>query len=526
MQTRSRTKFSEDLSNLTNAPSLDEDAKVDEVFESETGRKTTSRAVLAWTQSWWRRFHSWLERVPVEDPVDRRNAAFMQVFLVYVGCKTLPYKLYLLLFNSNYEILFSGDGWAEAPPFPLIYDLGTDLMTVISAWVGVYLIRRGAFRQAVTQYVVVMLLAMLIAYAGLGYRIWHKGMLEFTVFVLAGFMISRKALWSTYLAMVVIGAVGMTTDYFRYPNVLHSARAYNLLPTQILYYFVAALIIDRTSTAFRRSLAESNRHRKQLQLEMARREKTQEQLLHAQKMDAVGKLASGVTHDFNNVLGIIQNFASERHRLDEPGAVRDSDALALADALEGVEMAARRGTSISRKLLNFSRLEVTCTETFDAGQSLRELEPLLRQMLPASIRLQVQADTNPLPIDFDRSQFELALLNLTANARDAMPDGGELSLSVAPEGASGVCIVVRDNGIGMPEGIRQRIFEPFYTTKPADEGTGLGLTVIHDLVDQAGGTIKADSSPGAGTTFSILLPMARHAIAEAHSSRQHQRDDA
>lgn len=514
MQTRSRTKSSGDLSNLTNASSLDEDTKVDEAFESEADRKTIPRTILAWAKGCWHRFYNWLQRVPVEDPVDRRNAAFMQVFLVYLACKTLPYKLYLLLFNSNYQILFSGEKWAKAPPFPLVYDLGTDLMTVISAMVGVYLIRKGAFRQAVIQFVVVMLLTMLIAFGGLGYRVWHRGMVEFILFVLTGFMIGRKALWSTYLAMIVIGVIGMTTDYFRLPQVLHSISAYNLLPTLILYYFVAALIIDRTGTAFRRSLAESNQRQKQLQLEMARREQVQEQLLHAQKMDVVGKLSSGVAHDFNNVLGIIQGFTSERHRLDEPEAVRDTDALALADALEGVEMAARRGTSISRKLLNFSRQEVTHTETFDVNQSLRELEPLLHQMLPASIRLQVQTSAGLLPIDFDRSQLELALLNLTSNARDAMPDGGKLSLSATTDDASRVCITVQDNGIGMTEDVRQHIFEPFYTTKPTDKGTGLGLTVIHDLVERAGGSIKVDSSPSAGTTFDIRLPMAQHTITD------------
>lgn len=450
---------------------------------------------------------NWLERVPIDDPVDRRNAVFMQLFLFYLGCKILPYKLYLLLFNSNYQVPFSEYKWPTAPPFLLIIDLGTDLLTVVSTWVGLYMIRKGAFRPAVIQFLAIMTLTMLIAYGGLGYQIWGTHTMEYILFVLAGFMLGRKALWSVYLAVVINSAIGMTTDYFHHPTVMYSANAYNLLPSLILSYFVVVLILDSTGSAFRRSLAESNRHRKQLQLEMARREQVQEQLLHAQKMDAVGKLASGVAHDFNNVLGIIQGFASERHHLDEPDAVRSADALALAEALEGIEIASRRGMSISRKLLNFSRLEVTRMEIFDAGRSLREVVPLLRQMLPASIHLQLQADAGPLPISFDRSQFELALLNLVSNARDAMPDGGKLSLSATAYTASQVCISVHDNGVGIPDKIQQHIFESFYTTKPADKGTGLGLAVIQDLLERAGGSITVASSPGTGTTFKILLPL-------------------
>lgn len=459
------------------------------------------------------RLRDWLNRLPIDDPVDRRNAYFMQLYLIYKGCKTLLYKGYLLKFTSTYSVLLSGHN-PTLPPFPLAIDIGTDVLITVSAWLGLYLIRKGRFRQAVTQYLGALVASSLIAYATFGYGIWKADLVAFEALALSGLMLGRKALWLIYPTFMLSYAIGMTTDYLFNPRFLHSTSAYAALSSLILSYLLVVVILDRSSTALRRSLAESDRHRVQLQHEMAERERTQEQLLHAQKMDAVGKLASGVAHDFNNVLGIVLGFAQERHRLDEPGAARSEDALALAKALEGVEMAARRGASVSRKLLNFSRREVARIETFDAARAVQELEPLLRQMLPSSVRLRIETSATALPIEFDRSQFELALLNLASNARDAMPDGGELVVSAMPDPPSGLCIVVRDTGCGMSEDVRQRIFEPFYTTKPEGRGTGLGLTVVYGLVDGAGGRIEVKAGPGEGTTFRIQLPMTTAAMTE------------
>jgi len=472
------------------------------------------KAVCSWTSTLWQYPRRWLDSAPIDNPVDRRNAPFMQLFLLYIGCKTLPYKIHLLMFNSNYQLLLPGHEWPGAPPFPLFFSLGADVLMTASAWAGLYLIRKGAFRLAVSQFLCTMTLATLIAYAAFGYLIWRADLVAFEVFALAGFMRGRKALWLVYPAFIVVYAAGMTTDYFRQPRVLHSSSAYNALPSLALAYFVITVILDRTSTTLRHALAESDCQRKQLRLEMTRRKQAQEQLLHSRKMAAVGKLASGIAHDFNNVLGIIQGFATERHRLDAPGASSSEDALALGHALQGVETAARRGASISRKLLNFSRKEVTRAETFDAATSLRDLQPLLHQMLPPGIHLDIDAPDAPLWVAFDRSQFELALLNLASNARDAMPHGGTLALSIAAV-MEQVLITVQDDGEGMSNEVRQRIFEPFYTTKPADAGTGLGLTVVHALVDRFDGRIEVDSTPGTGTTFRILLPAAAAPGSEA-----------
>lgn len=471
------------------------------------GRRTGFANAYGKGQALWRHVLEWLKKAPVTDPIDRRNAPFMQLLLIYIGCKTLPYKIYLLLFNPSYKIFFPGHEWPGAPPFPMAFDLGTDLLLTVSAWAGLYMIRKGAFRQAVMLLLCAMALEALIAYAAFGYLIWRVDMIAFEVFALAGFMHSRKALWLLFGAFILASAAGMTTDYFRNPQVMHSLRVYNALPPLILAYFVLVVILDRTSTSLRRALAESDRQRHQLQQEMAERERAQEQLLHAQKVDAIGRLSSGIAHDFNNVIGIILGFSLERHRLDEPGAVRNAEALALANALDGVEMAARRGAAISRKLLNFSRSDITRAEVFDAIAALEELVPMLHQLFPSSIRLVLETGDSPLPICFDRSQFELAILNIASNARDAMPDGGEFIIAAAG-GDSFASLTLRDSGSGMSDEVRQHIFEPFFTTKPASKGTGLGLAVIHRLIQNAGGRIEVESSTATGTSLRIELPLA------------------
>ena len=236
-------------------------------------------------------------------------------------------------------------------------------------------------------------------------------------------------------------------------------------------YLLIAIVIDRSINALRESLDESNAHRRELKREIAERERTQEQLLHAQKMDAVGKLASGIAHDMNNVLGIILGFAMERDRLN-PDLPYDEDAQAMADALEGVELAARRGAAVCSKLLNFSRHDVTHTETFNAVSALRDIQPLLRQLLPSAVQLSIDTPHEDLPIRFDRSQFELALLNLASNARDAMPGGGRCKITLTSQDAATVTLLIEDSGTGMPDELLHRIFEPFFTTKPVDQGTG------------------------------------------------------
>jgi len=456
------------------------------------------------------RLLAWFQRIPIDDPVDRRNGVFMQWMLLFEGLRMPLNKLYLLLFNWNYMRDTLYDTARTGPRVAIAIDLATDVAMTLAAWIGIWLIRRGRFRPAVALYVGVVLASAALAYGAFGY---HENFVDLTLVVvlaLSGLMLGRRALWTTYGVLMLVFAIGVIP-----PQIFSDARLWRVaVETYIAFpgralmsYLLIAIVIDRSINALRESLAESNAHRRELKREIAERERTQEQLLHAQKMDAVGKLASGIAHDMNNVLGIILGFAMERDRLN-PDLPPDEDAQAMADALEGVELAARRGAAVCNKLLNFSRHDVTHTETFDAVSALRDIQPLLRQLMPSSVQLSIDTSRSGLPIRFDRSQFELALLNLASNARDAMPDGGRCTIAITSNDASTVTLSIQDSGTGIPEELRHRIFEPFFTTKPVDRGTGLGLSVVYSLIHRAGGDITVNNAPGGGTIFRIQLPMA------------------
>lgn len=455
------------------------------------------------------RLRTWLADTPIDDAVDRRNAVFMQLLLVFEGIRIPATKLYLFgLYGSYLQERFYAKARIGATAAMTI-DIGTDLAMTVSAWLGFYLIRRGRFPPAVAQFVATMLACGAVAYAAFGYHATDGNLTLVMILALSGLMLGRKALWITYVAEALI--LAMSVDPLKASAAAHLpgmlVALYDLLPLRALTsYLLIALIVDRSIHALRDSLLESEYRRRQLVREIAERERTQEQLLHAQKMDAVGKLASGVAHDVNNVFDIILGFSTERDRLPEHDELPEGDMRAVADALEGIELAARRGTAVCRKLLNFSRSDVTHAEAFDVVAALRELRPLARQSLSPRNELRLELPDNARWIRFDRSQFELAIINLVTNARDAMPDGGCCTIALE-DGEGHVALSVSDTGIGMAEAIRAQMFEPFFTTKPSGHGTGLGLSVVHGLVIEAGGRTVVESTPGQGTAIRLLLPL-------------------
>jgi signal transduction histidine kinase len=457
------------------------------------------------------RIRQWLADTPIVDPVDRRNATFMQLLLLFEGLRIPATKFYL--FGAYGSYLYE-HFYAKArigAPAAMGIDIGTDLAMTISAWLGFYLIRVGRFPLAVAQFVGTMLVCGAVAYAAFGYRATDGNLTLIMILALSGLMLGRRALWITYAAEALILIMSVDLQPLKLSTETHLPALivafYNLLPMRALTsYLLIALIVDRSIHALRDSLLESDQRRLQLAHEIAERERTQAQLLHAQKMDAVGQLASGVAHDVNNVFDIILGFSTERDRLlvdDEPP---EGDMRAVADALEGIELAARRGTAVCRKLLNFSRRDVPEAEEFDVVDALNELRPLARQSLPPCCELQMELPPGARRIWFDRSQFELAVINLVTNARDAMPEGGRCTIALEDAGGY-VLLSVSDTGIGMPEAIRAQVFEPFFTTKPAERGTGLGLSVVHGLVLQAGGNTVIQSEPGKGTVIQVFLPL-------------------
>lgn len=236
----------------------------------------------------------------------------------------------------------------------------------------------------------------------------------------------------------------------------------------------------------------------------------EDQLRQAQKLEAVGMLAGGVAHDFNNILTAVLGFA-EQIEQELPGA-HPCQGLARQ-----VQKAAQRGAQLTHQLLAFGRKQVVRTEVFDAALLVEETLPMVRQLLGPEIRLEVTREPGTC-VRIDKVQFQQVLLNLVVNARDAMPTGGRLSIVVRPhpvDEPSRVLLSVRDTGCGMDERVRERLFEPFFTTKDPGKGSGLGLSTVYGIVTQAGGTVTVDSSPGAGATFDVLWPAATASATEA-----------
>jgi PAS domain S-box-containing protein len=256
-------------------------------------------------------------------------------------------------------------------------------------------------------------------------------------------------------------------------------------------------------TAYVRDLTDRKRTEERLR-------QTEEQFGQSQKMEAVGQLAGGVAHDFNNLLTVISGH-TDLLLTDEAlsGHTRDS--------LEQVRDATRRAAALTRQLLAFSRKQVLVPALLDLRAIVADMGRMLQRLIGEHIELVVSVDADLWSVRADQGQIEQALLNLAVNARDAMPRGGTLTIgaynresSARPpgEGPAGRVIVlsVRDTGVGIDPAVRDRIFEPFFTTKPRGQGTGLGLAMVYGIVKQSGGTITVDSSPGAGTTFTLCLP--------------------
>jgi signal transduction histidine kinase len=264
-----------------------------------------------------------------------------------------------------------------------------------------------------------------------------------------------------------------------------------------------------------RSFHALNDQTERLEAEIFERERTEQQLAHAMRMDAIGRLAGGLAHDFNNVLTAIQGHA------DLASRGLEADAPARRD-LEEIRAISERATALTSQVLAFSRSQVLHPKPLDLNELIGNLEFMLRQLAGDGVDLRMHLAPGLDQVYADAGRLEQVIVNLVANATDAMPSGGRLwietsPLSVGPElqlrhprleQGDYVRVRVRDTGTGMDEVTRERMFEPFYTTKPEGQGTGLGLSTVYGSVTHFGGSLEVDSEVGKGTTISVLLPRA------------------
>jgi PAS domain S-box-containing protein len=249
--------------------------------------------------------------------------------------------------------------------------------------------------------------------------------------------------------------------------------------------------------------------------DITERRALEEQLRQSQKLEAIGRLAGGVSHDFNNILMSIMG-AADLLLLELRG-----DDPARSEANE-IKQSVERGANVTRQLLAFSRRQATRSRLFALGDIVHGMDTMLRRLIGPEIEFDIECGSRPVMVTADSGQFEQVVMNLVINARDAMPGGGRLSVRVEEvdvdegsavtltEGHAGrhARLTVADTGTGMSEQTRAKLFEPFFTTKEQGKGTGLGLSIVYGIVKQSGGYLSVSSELGRGATFDIYLPIA------------------
>jgi PAS domain S-box-containing protein len=232
--------------------------------------------------------------------------------------------------------------------------------------------------------------------------------------------------------------------------------------------------------------------------EEERRRKLEEHVRQTQKMEAVGRLAGGVAHDFNNLLTVINGCADLL--LSHPAAADP-----VRELTDEIRRAGEQAAGLTKQLLAFGRRQIVAPTVVDLNEVVRDVEKMLRRLIGEDIELAVELASHGAHVKADPGLLVQLLMNLAVNARDAMPQGGTLTVrsTVADDR---VVLTVADTGMGMDAATKARVFEPFFTTKPVGEGTGLGLATVHSIVEQGGGTITVESEPGRGAAFRIELP--------------------
>ena len=269
-----------------------------------------------------------------------------------------------------------------------------------------------------------------------------------------------------------------------------------------------------------RQVNERNAALAALQAEKAERLKTEDMLRQAQKMEAVGQLTGGIAHDFNNLMTIvIGNLERLEHKFrDDP---------VVARSVKGAMAGAERGAALTQKLLAFGRRQPLAPQRINTNELIHNVADLVRRAVGDDIAVELELADGLWPIEVDANQLENVLLNLAVNARDAMPQGGRLTIQTRnvtdpliaeTTQASGpyAMLTVSDNGAGMTADVLARVFEPFFTTKPVGEGSGLGLSQVYGFVKQSNGYVDIVSTPGTGTTVRIYLPRAKPQIEPAN----------
>lgn len=337
------------------------------------------------------------------------------------------------------------------------------------------------------------LLALSHYYYGLAAQ--QSVLLGIVPLLFSALLLGRRGLWVSAFICFGILLLGTWVDQ-QHEITLKTAFASLLQPS--MEGLIMALVLDRLLVQL-----DANRRRsqdlallcRQLEKEIQHKEHSQAQLVHSQRMDALGKLAGNVAHDFNNLLSVILGYATERN-----------DAEHLQERMRGITVATRRGKQLTGKLMTLARATSPAREVVDINTLLNELQPMLAHMLGERIDIRMVLCAQPAWVNIDPAEFEASILNLAKNAGDAIAHEGVFRIETRLT-ENEVQLQIHDTGCGMSAEVAQQIFEPFFTTKPAHGGTGIGLAMVNRIMTDANGQIAVASTLGEGTRFLVQLPL-------------------
>lgn len=396
-------------------------------------------------------------------------------------------------------------GWAATAftPDSVITIVALDLPVAFAAWMTY----RGQWSYAAYLLPPIFLAHAIYATYWSGFGNWPLAACVLAI-MLTGMLHGIRLQWHM---------VGLTTAFYAITAWLHGDRAPDLMAVNITLAVILFSSVTLLQWLFTSQLERANRQLKQ-QVEERRRveetlRKTQNQLVQAQKLEAIGRLAGGVAHDFNNLLTVVELSARlmgrQMHQRDP-----------LWEHVRQIQEASERGIRLTRQLLSFSRRGSAALQTVNLSHLIRELSRMLQRIIGEDVELFTDLADELWSVEVDPSQMEQVIVNLAVNARDAMPLGGRLTIKTAnqvmaqthevlpPDARCGDYVLIRvsDTGAGMDDEVKDHLFEPFFSTKTGENGTGLGLPTVYGIVRQSRGYIGLESQVGQGTTFSIYLP--------------------